>query len=312
MGNTLAEQKKLEEALDAYDRALNINPNYYEAYKNSLKLLKCYYPKKPKNHLLFVTNNKVKKNCYKLISSEEDCEIADILINAFDNMAEDRFFYRTPSSQIFKYNSKDLNCNRHMDIFETKNIIPEFCFGCFKVQTEVNNFFDLIRLTKLFYNFKVLDDLIAKTMIELRPNISGFYKGYIYCKNLKQATKVKKILDINLKIKLKNKVKSQVKRGCSEFALEYPEYANINGNDNKIMDYPIEWKNEEIQFDQKNFIRQQNDMPKSINGFCLEDLYIIQKWIDYGKGIKDKTCEQFENRPIIFDNIYKIANNRKK
>ena len=53
-------------------------------------------------------------------------------------------------------------------------------------------------------------------------------------------------------------------------------------------------------------------MPKSINGFCLEDLYIIQKWIDYGKGIKDKTCKQFENRPIIFDNIYKIANNRKK
>ena len=75
---------------------------------------------------------------------------------------------------------------------------------------------------------------------------------------------------------------------------------------------PIEWKNEEIQFEQKNFIRQQNDMPKSINGFCLEDLYIIQMWIDYGKGIKDKTCEQFENRPIIFDDIYKIAKSRKE
>ena len=72
------------------------------------------FPKKPKNHLLFVTNNKVKKNCSKLILSEEDYEIADILINAFDNMAEDSFFYRTPSSQIFKYNSKDLNCNRHL------------------------------------------------------------------------------------------------------------------------------------------------------------------------------------------------------
>ena len=141
MGKTLAEQDKLEEALDAYDRALNIRPNYYEAYNNSLNLLKCYYPKKPKNHVLFVTNNKVKKNCYKLILSEEDCEIADILINVFDSIAEDRFCYRTPLSQIFKYNSKDLNCDRHMDIFETKNIIPEFCFGCFKVQIEYGQFF---------------------------------------------------------------------------------------------------------------------------------------------------------------------------
>ena len=149
-------------------------------------------------------------------------------------------------------------------------------------------------------------------MIELRPNIPGFYKGYIYCQNLKQATKVKKILDINIKTKLKNKVVSQVKRGCSEFSLKYPEYANINRNDNKIMDYPSKWKSEEIQFDQKNFIRQQNDMPKSINGFCLEDLYIIQMWIDYGKGIKDKTCEQFENRNIIFEDIYKIAKSRKE
>ena len=199
-----------------------------------------------------------------------------------------------------------------MDIFETKNIIPEFCFGCFKVQIEVDNFFDLIRLAALFYNFKVIDDLIAKTMIELRPNIPGFYKGFIYCQNLNQAFKVKKLLDINLKIKLKNKVVSQVKRGCSEFSLKYPEYANINRNDNKIMDYPSKWKSEEIQFDQKNFIRQQNDMPKSINEFCLEDLYIIQMWIDYGKGIKDKTCEQFKNRQIIFEDIYKIAKSRKE
>ena len=92
--------------------------------------------------------------------------------------------------------------------------------------------------------------------------------------------------------------------------IEYPEYANINGNDNKIMDYPIE-ENEEIEFDQK--ISYVNKMIcQNHQWVCLEDLYIIQKWIDYGKGIKDKTCKQFENILIIFDNIYKIANNRKK
>ena len=78
------------------------------------------------------------------------------------------------------------------------------------------------------------------------------------------------------------------------------------------MDYPIKWKNEEIQFDKKNSIRKQNNMQKSINEFSLDDFYIIQKWIDYGKGIKDKTCKQFEDMPIIFYNIYKIANARRE
>ena len=35
-------------------------------------------------------------------------------------------------------------------------------------------FFDLIRLAALFYDLKIIENLTAKTMIELRPNIPGF------------------------------------------------------------------------------------------------------------------------------------------
>ena len=70
---------------------------------------------------------------------------------------------------------------------------------------------------------------------------------------------MKKSLDINLKIKLKNKVVSQVKRGCSEFSLKFPEYANINVNDNEFMDYPIKWKTKKLT-GPKKLIRQQENI----------------------------------------------------
>ena len=44
--------------------------------------------------------------------------------------------------------------------------------------------------------------------------------------------------------------------------------------------------------------------------FCLLDFYIIQKWIDYGKGIGDHTVNVFNERPIIFEDIYEIAKER--
>ena len=68
-------------------------------------------------------------------------------------ITEETFNYKTPLSQIYKRNTADLNCKRHKKIFDTKDIIPEFCFGCFKVQVEVGTFIDLVKLSSLFYNF---------------------------------------------------------------------------------------------------------------------------------------------------------------
>ena len=41
MGNTLQEQGKLEEAIDAYNKALSIKPDYAEAHRN-LSVIKNY------------------------------------------------------------------------------------------------------------------------------------------------------------------------------------------------------------------------------------------------------------------------------
>ena len=52
--------------------------------------------------------------------------------------------------QIYRRNNVDLNCKRHMQIFKEKEIIPKFCFGCYKVQVDVTTVMDLIRLAALF------------------------------------------------------------------------------------------------------------------------------------------------------------------
>ena len=126
-------------------------------------------------------------------------------------------------------------------IFETQDIIPEFCFGCFKVQVEVDTLIDLIKVTSIFYKVNFEEDLTRKTTIELRPNISGHYKGLIYCNGLDNAEAVKSSLDISLKETFGEKTISMIKRGCSEYPLKFPSYGEIP-NHKKIMSFPEEWR----------------------------------------------------------------------
>ena len=239
-------------------------------------------------------------------------EIIKNLLEGFSYISEESFEYKTPLSQIYKRNEVDLNCKRHTKIFDTKDIIPEFCFGCFKVQVEVPTFIDLVKLTSLFYKFDFEEDLTKKSIIELRPNISGYYKGLIYCNGLDQAKAVKAILDISLNKVFDEKPISFIKRGCSEYPLKFPSYGEMPKNPKKIMSFPKEWRLLEKKFDQDELIKPKDNIVASLPEFCLSDFYIIQKWIDYAKGIGDKSIEIFNDRPIIFQDVYKAAKDRKK
>ena len=145
----------------------------------------------------------------------------------------------------------------------------------------------------------------------MRPDISGFYKGLLYCRGLQQAREVKKSLDIDLKGIFDGELTSQIKRGCSEFPIKFLDYGKITNDRTTAMNYPIEWKPEEDNFDQNSPITPKENIMPSISGFCLSDFYIIQKWIDYAKGLGDPSCEWFKNQPIVFKEIYDIAALRK-
>jgi tetratricopeptide (TPR) repeat protein len=307
MGNTLQEQGKLEEAIEAFNKALALKPDYAAAILNTTELLKTYSPKWERSLNLFNIDSKIKKLSPRILHATSNEEIIDNIAIGLNYITEESFEYKTPLSQIYKRNTADLNCKRHKKIFDTRDIIPEFCFGCFKVQVEVGTFIDLVRLTSLFYKFDFEEDLARKTMIELRPNISGYYKGLFYCNGLDQAEAVKSSLDASLKETFGAKTISIIKRGCSEYPLKFPSYGEISKNQKKIMSFPKEWTLIEKRLDQDELIKPKDNIIASLPMFCLSDFYIIQKWIDYAKGIGDQSIESFNDRPIIFKNIYAEA-----
>ena len=311
MGVVLQEQGELKEAIEAFKKALSLQPNHASAYNNIVEFLKTCSPNQQRNHYVFQIDRKVKKIGEKLLITNSDKELVKNLSEALDVISIDTINFKTPLSQIYRRNAGDLNCKRHIKIFETQKIIPEFCFKCFKVQVEVNTILELVKLTALLYKFEFEENLTSKTFIELRPNISGFYKGLVYCRGIDQAKKVKKLLDIDLKKILQNEKESEIKRGCSEFPLRYPEYGEIEKNTYKTIEYPKEWKPIEDQFDKNHLIKGKQNLLPSLPEFCLSDFYIIRKWIDYARGLQDPSCHLFEDKPILFQDIYEAAVLRK-
>ena len=148
-------------------------------------------------------------------------------------------------------------------------------------------------------------------MVELRSKISGHYKGLIFCSSFQQAEAVQQALNLYLKEAFSAKPTSKIKRGCSEYPLKFPNYGEISGNFNKLMTFPREWKVLEEKFDRRELIIPQENQKASLTEYCISDFYIIQKWIDYAKGIGDTSIEIFKDRPIIFKEIYEIAKDRK-
>ena len=310
MGNALKEQGKYEEAINAYDKALSFKPDFAEAYNNATELLKIHLSKVERSNNLFKTDTKIKKLSSALLNVPPNDEMVISLLEVLGYIDEDFYEYKTPLSQIYRRNGVDLNCKRHIKIFDTEGIIPEFCFGCFKVQVEVPTVIDLMRLTALFYKFNFEIELTMKTMVELRPNIPGFYKGLIYCRGLGQANAVKTLLDHDLNGVFTELTVSTIKRGCSEYPLRFPDYGKISEEPKSMMTFPEEWKSVEENFDQREIIQPNLNVIASLKEFCLSDFYIIQKWVDYAKGIGDQSIEILNERPIVYKEIYERAKKR--
>ena len=102
---------------------------------------------------------------------------------------------------------------------------------------------------------------------------------------------MKETLDADLNFTFGGKIISQIKRGCSEFPLQFPDYGKIENNRTVKMDFPMDWKPEKDQFDQDNLLMPKEGLTPSRSEFSLSDFYKIQKWIDYSKGLADPPYE---------------------
>jgi len=256
-------------------------------------------------------DNEIKSQTKELHLEKNNENLALYILQVIKKIEEVDKNIRTKHSQIYRQNKVDLDCNRHLALFSARAVISEFCFGCYKVQVEVNSILDLIRLTSLFYSINFDQNYTRKCMVETRPGIKGIYKGLVFCREFSQAQKVKKLLDEYLTV-IESKLTSKIKKGCSEFPLIYPEYNELDENGQGKMQYLKNWKEVENEFDKKYSSTKKISVIPSLWEFCLSDFLVIHKWIDYAKGANDRTSSLFDGLPIKYKEVFSISEDRRK
>ncbi len=147
-------------------------------------------------------------------------------------------------------------------------------------------------------------------MVELRPEISGSYKGIIFCSGLKQAQLIANHLDFIIKASIAPELTSSIKRGCSEYSISYPDYKEINESGPQLMNFNKDWKVFEESYDKKNSLYAEKIIRKSLYGLSLSDILIIRKWIDYAKGIGDPSADLLNQNILYYQHIYDQARSR--
>ena len=217
----------------------------------------------------------------------KDETIADILARSkkiIKKYFKKKLFLET--NQIPIGGKQYLNCERAFDIFEAHNVMPEYCFSCYKVQIDTKNVIDLIKLYFLFDTLHFENENLRKCMIDLRKNVEGNYKGFIYCATLEEAKKINSYIGKYLKISIDEGIKFHIKRGCSEFVEKHQEFGNLEKN---TMEYNKEWKKIEYDFDANNKKVYKSGSRKLTYGLSLKHILVFENWIDFAKKEGDQS-----------------------
>ena len=272
----------------------------------------CFIPQENDTNRILKVNKKIREIKVKDIISKtiSDDEVINLFSESEKYLNNFDLQLKTKEDQVFRGNS--MNCERHLSIFDEHNVIPEYCFGCYKVQVEPRSIIELIKLFIIFDQLELSENNNRKCMIELRPEIPGFYKGLIYCSDLDQANQISKHLNKILKYNIGQDIHSSVKRGCSQYGISYPDYKEINQSGPQVMNYDQDWKEIEISYDRNNTINKHKFKKVNLSGLSISDVLIIRKWIDYAKGIGDPSADLLNQNTVNYQMIHDRAKARLK
>ena len=298
--------------------ALALAPNNYNIQNSLFDILNYYSPKNKKNLILNINEQMLKLNETINNNSIKNSLINGILNKSQKILDENQKNLYFPETQILRKNKTNLNCKRHLEIFNKYKIIPNFCFGCYKVQITLNNVLNLIKLYFYFNDLSLEKNNIRKCMIEVRENVKGDYKGYIYTSSIDEAKNIMETVNKDLLSQNINFHKIEMKHGCTEYYEKFPEFKLINQNL-----YPKiskeNWISVESQFDKENLIIEQNMERKfanTMNVFNLSDYLIIKNWLSYAKTIGDESYKKIFNKnldnSLMKNTLDKQINFRKK
>ena len=312
LGITLIDMGRLEEAMNSYTKAIELNPHSPLLLQDLTGLFTSYTSDEGFLHPVAKVNKEIKKNYLKdkTIGIISDDKIIKLFNQSTSIIKKYNLKTETQSCQAFRKNSINLNCERHMKIFNKFNVIPKFCFGCYKVQVEPRTILDLIKLLIVLDQIKLIENNIRKCMVEMRPEISGFYKGLIYCSNLEEAYQIANYIKILVKENIGSKMHIIVRRGCSEYPVAFPDYKEINKSGSQLMKYNENWKSIEEEYDLLNSLKSNRIITPTLTGLNLQDILIIRNWIDYAKGIGDSSVHLLKQNKIFSQTIYSKAKKR--
>ena len=304
-----------EKAIKQFVSALKLNDGDYQAQTNLINTFNLNKPKIIDEHPLLEMNDKIEKLTQnkKFNTKFENKNIKELLEKSNELIKKYKENLFLNETQILRKNSINLNCGRHFKVFNEFNVIPKYCFDCYKVQINLKTVVDLIKLFLIFDKIKLEKNNTRKCIVEIRNKIKGNYKGYIYCDGINEATEIKKIISeiiTNENVDINN---ISLKHGCSEFYVSYPGFEEINYNGNEKIKYDQKWDTFEKIIDSREPKRIEADKKiwvKSIQGINLSDILILNNWISYSQIIGDESYKKVCDKKIENNFLNKFLENQ--
>lgn len=181
-------------------------------------------------------------------------------------------------------------CSRHMALFKHFNIIPKYCFNCYKVIIEPRTVIELFKIMMIFEKTAFPNDNSRKCLVEGRPKITGTYKGMVYCRSIEEGAEIIQMLQPIVSDEVSNNIPITLKRGCSEFALSYPAYTQIEQGA-APMEYKSEWKKLEDRADNSAVVNKIPNAKDTYNSptYVLDDYKVMLTWLKYAATIGDSS-----------------------
>ena len=212
-------------------------------------------------------------------------------------------FYRGMSPLSWEGQSPGM-CKRHMAIFDRFDVIPKYCFSCYKVVIEPRTVIELFKLMVIFEKLKLPNDNTRKCLVECREQVAGTYKGLIYCRSTEEGKEIIQVIQKVLGEEISNKIPVKLKRGCSEHAVAHPEFAKT-GQGAATIEYDEKWQEYEKLVD-KDFINSQPAVRNTYNhpSFTLRDAKVMLAWLKYAATIGDLSYLKITGQKLApWDNI---------
>jgi hypothetical protein len=198
-----------------------------------------------------------------------------------------------------------VGCAHHLFLFSRVNVIPRYCFDCYKVAISPRNVIELFKLLMIFGSDKygLIIENKRKCMVEGRIYCSGAYKGFIFCRGVEDG---KAILELTQKViaeHISPEVNIQFKRGCSEYAIKYPKFEQALPGKKRgqhVMPYQKSWHTREAIYNANYSVTKQIDEPSALEQtsyssadgsieYLGSEVAAMQYWLRYAATIGDES-----------------------